>query len=344
MAPRVRFAPSPTGSLHVGNALAAVINRNFGGAFVLRIDDTDPGRNVEGGREAIVRDLGWLGIDWDEGPLSQSDRQARYQEVADVLVERDLAYRDDDGAVRARGEHEPTLMRAGGGATYLLASAVDDADYAITHVIRGKDLEPRTALQSRIIAELGAAVPEFVHHGLILGANGHKLSKRDPLSSLDDLREAGIPGEAVRRYLEELGMPRNDVHFDVDRIRRLSLETIEAMSDEALAERLALPVDVVPAVRGAHDLNEAHELAREILDAEPGRVGEEARPTLERLRELVSANGGDAKALVRELKAVGGDLHAVRVALTGRDKGPALWTVLRALPRDEIIRRVDAAL
>jgi glutamyl/glutaminyl-tRNA synthetase len=342
--PRTRFAPSPTGSLHVGNALAAVINRNFGGSFVLRIDDTDPERNVEGGREAIVRDLEWLGIAWDEGPFPQSERQARYEQVADLLVERGLAYRDDDGAVRARGEHEPTLLRAGGGATYLLASAVDDADYGITHVIRGKDLKPRTALQASIIAALDAGVPEFVHHGLMLGPDGHKLSKRDPMSSLDDLRIAGIPGEAVRRYLDELGMPRNDVHYDVERIKRLSLETIEAMSDEELAERLSLPVDVVPAVRGAHDLNEARELARAILDAEPGRVGEEARPTLERLRELVSANGIDAKALIRELKAVGGDLHAVRVALTGRDKGPALWTVLRALPRDEILRRVDAAL
>jgi hypothetical protein len=105
-----------------------------------------------------------------------------------------------------------------------------------------------------------------------------------------------------------------------------------------------VPAAVVPAVRGAHDLVEARALAAEVLDGQPGRVEESARPTLERLRELVSANGLDAKALIRELKAVGGDLRSVRVALTGREKGPALWTVLHALPREEIIRRVDAAL
>jgi hypothetical protein len=100
----------------------------------------------------------------------------------------------------------------------------------------------------------------------------------------------------------------------------------------------------VPALRGARDLVEARDIARSL--AEPGDVslGAEARPTLERLRELLLANAVDPKAVVRELKAVGGDLHAVRLALTGRDRGPALWTVLGALPRDEVLRRVDAAL
>jgi len=78
---KVRFAPSPTGSLHIGNALSAVANRNFGGAMLLRIDDTDPARNVPGGEEAILEDLGWLGVVWDEGPVRQSGRRERYREV-----------------------------------------------------------------------------------------------------------------------------------------------------------------------------------------------------------------------------------------------------------------------
>lgn len=344
MAARTRFAPSPTGSLHVGNALTAVANRALGSWLLLRIDDTDPARNVEGGAEAIVHDLRWLGIEWDEGPLLQSERAMRHAEVAELLVEHGHAYRGDDGAVRARWEHEPTLLRPDGSATYVLASAVDDADFGITHVVRGKDLGPTAELQARIVRELGQPVPEFVHHGLILGADGHKLSKRDALSSLAELRESGIPGVAVRRYLEELGTPKHDVQYDLERIRRLSLEAIEAMSDDELAAALDVPAAVVPAVRGAHDLLEARAVAAGVLEAEPGRVAESARPTLDRLRELVTANGLDAKGLIRELKAVGGDLRAVRVALTGREKGPALWTVLHALPRDEIIRRVDAAL
>ena len=86
--PRVRFAPSPTGSLHVGNALTAVANRAFGEWLLLRIDDTDPARNVPGGEEAIIRDLEWLGIDWDEGPVRQSERQERYREAAAPLGDR----------------------------------------------------------------------------------------------------------------------------------------------------------------------------------------------------------------------------------------------------------------
>src|SRR6266581_4890550 len=85
---RVRFAPSPTGSLHVGNALSAVANRRLGDAMLLRIDDTDPARNVAGGDEAIVSDLEWLGIEWDEGPVRQSGRQERYREAAAPLGER----------------------------------------------------------------------------------------------------------------------------------------------------------------------------------------------------------------------------------------------------------------
>ena len=86
--PRVRFAPSPTGTLHVGNALTAVANRRFGEWMLLRIDDTDPARNATGGEEAILRDLEWLGIDWDDGPVRQSERQERYREAAAPLADR----------------------------------------------------------------------------------------------------------------------------------------------------------------------------------------------------------------------------------------------------------------
>ena len=157
------------------------------------------------------------------------------------------------------------------------------------------------------------------------------------------LRDAGIPAEAVRRYLDELGLPKHDVSYDLPRIRRLAIESIAAMSDEELAERAGAPQELVPALRGARDLNEARDYARSILEPEPVVLAEESRPTLERFRELLGANG-DARALVRELKAVGGDLKALRLALTGRERGPELWAVIAALPRDEALRRVDAAL
>jgi glutamyl/glutaminyl-tRNA synthetase len=327
---RVRFAPSPTGSLHVGNALSAVANRRLGDWMLLRIDDTDPARNVPGGEEDIIRDLSWLGLEWDEGPVHQSQRAERHREAGAQLGDR------FDGV---------TLMRPDGSPTYQLATVVDDIDFGITHIVRGFDHRPNEALHRRLFEALGAEPPEFVHHGLILGDDGKKLAKRAPGATVASLREAGIPGVAVRRYLDELALPQHDVHYDLSRIRRLAVEAIESMSDDELAAAADAPLEVVPALRGARDLNEAREYARTILTPPPpARV--DAPETLERFRELLERSNGaiDARALVRELKAVGGNLRALRVALTGSERGPELWTVVAALPRDETLRRIDAAL
>jgi glutamyl-tRNA synthetase len=327
----VRFAPSPTGSLHVGNALSAVINRREGDHLLLRIDDTDPARNVPGGEEAILRDLEWLGIAWDEGPVRQSERQKPYREAAAQL-----------GGERFG---RTTLLREDGTATYHLASVVDDIDFGITHVYRGNDHRPNEQLHRQLHEALGTTPPEYVHHGLILGEDGKKLAKRAEGATVGSLRDAGIPPEAVRRYLDELGLPKHDVHYDLPRIRRLAIEAIGALSDRELAERVGAPLELVPALRGARDLNEARDYAASILE-EPPRVTIESPETLERFRELLERGDGsaDPKELVRELKAVGGDLRALRLALTGRDRGPELWAVVAALPREEALRRIDAAL
>jgi len=331
---RVRFAPSPTGSIHVGNALSAVANRSFGDWFLLRIDDTDPQRNLPGGEEAILGDLEWLGIGWDEGPVRQSSRSERYEEAARELGDR------FEGV---------TLVREDGTATYHLASVVDDIDFGITHVIRGNDHRPNEDLHRRLAQALGATPPEYIHHGLILGEDGRKLSKRAPGATVAALREAGIPAAAVRGYLEELGLPKHDVHYDLPRIRRLAIEAIEAMPDDELAAAAGAPVEVVPALRGARDMNEARELAAQVLEPDQVVLPDDARPTLERFKELRerAGNGLDhdgARELVRELKAVGGDLKLLRLALTGRERGPELAALLVALPKDETLRRVDAAL
>jgi glutamyl-tRNA synthetase len=322
---RVRFAPSPTGSLHVGNALSAVANRDFGDWFLLRIDDTDVARNVPGGEETIRADLEWLDVEWDEGPVRQSDRQDIYREAAAQLGS------DRFGKI--------TLLREDGTATYQLASVVDDIDFGITHVIRGNDHRPNEPLHRDLTRALGAEPPEYIHHG----EDGRKLSKREFGATVASLRDAGIPARAVRRYLDELGLPKHDVHYDVPRIRRLAIEAIAELSDEELAAAAGAPVEVVPALRGARDLNEARDYARQVLEPEPVSLGEEARPTLERFKEL-NANGAAPKDVVRELKAVGGNLRMLRFALTGRERGPELWAIVAALPREETLRRVDAAL
>src|SRR5919109_4369369 len=269
---RVRFAPSPTGSLHLGNALSAVANRRLGDWMLLRIDDTDPARNVPGDEEAILRDLEWLGVEWDEGPVRQSERQEVYREAADRLGG------DRLGRI--------TLVREDGTATYHLASVVDDIAFGITHVIRGNDHRPNERLHRDLTEALGAKAPEYIHHGLILGEDGRKLSKREFGATVASLRNAGIPAEAVRAYLEELGVPKHDVHYDVSRLRRLATDAIGRMSDAELAAAAEAPLELAPALRGARDLAEAREYARQVLEPEPVSLGEEARPTLERFKEL----------------------------------------------------------
>jgi glutamyl/glutaminyl-tRNA synthetase len=266
----------------------------------------------------------------------QSERRERHVEAA-----RRIGISDDEGAVRFG---RTTLLRPDGSPTYQLATAVDDADFAITHVIRGADHRDNTQLQTELIRELGARPPEYVHHGLILGEDGRKLSKRHGAVTLADLREAGIPGEAVRRYLEELGVPRHDVHLDLARVRRLATETIESLGDEELAARLGVPVSAVPVMRGARDFGEAREFADLVLSSPEPRPTRSPE-TIDRFRELVAAANGevDGRAIVRELKAIGGDLKAVRLALTGRERGPELAAVIAALPREELLRRADAA-
>ena len=330
---RVRFAPAPTGSLHLGNALVATANRRFaderGGTLLLRIDDTDPTRVVPGGEQAILDDLGWLGLVWEEGPQRQSARLVRHREAAQLVGEPDA-----DGSLRFG---RTTLLRADGTPTYQLASAVDDLDFGITHVIRGSDHRANAELQSALIAALGGTPPEFIHHGLLLGEDGHKLSKRHGASSLADLRDAGIPADAVRAYLDELGLPRHDVNLDLPRLRRLSIEALGRLSDEDLAERVGVPVSVAPVLRGARDLREAREYAEQVLS--PQHVDVDAPETIERLRELVEG-GVDPKGIVRELKAVGGSLKAVRLALTGNERGPELAAVIAVLPREELLARL----
>jgi hypothetical protein len=329
---RVRFAPSPTGTLHVGNALSAVANRRFGDWLLLRIDDTDPARNLPGGEEAIVEDLRWLGVEWDDGPVRQSERVERHLAAA---REAELPQRFD-GVM---------LWRDDGSPTFHLATVVDDIDFGITHVIRGSDHRPNEELHAALHRALGTQPPHVIHHGLVVGADGKKLSKRADGATVASLRDAGYPAEAVRAYLEELELPRHDVHLDLDRIRSLSVDVVAQLDDAELAARAGVPVEAAPLMRGAHDLVEARRLAQSVLDPACVESTQTANPeTLSRFAELRAPlsdvlTKDEAKAVVLEVKAVGGNLKALRVALTGAERGPELWAVLRALPRDEALRR-----
>ena len=217
---------------------------------MLRIDDTDATRAVAEGVEAIVTDLDWLGIAWDEGPVRQSERAQIYAEAAATAEREGGAVRDPDGSLRLDGV---TLLRPDGTATYQLATVADDLALGITHVIRGSDHRPNEAVQRRIARSLGAELPEVIHHGLLLGEDGKKLSKRHGHASVADFREEGIPAAALRAYLDELGLPAHDVHLDRARIGRLAIEAIDAMGDEELAAAADAPAELRPrAPRRAH--------------------------------------------------------------------------------------------
>jgi glutamyl-tRNA synthetase len=227
---KVRFAPSPTGELHVGGARTALYNwllaRRSGGTFVLRIEDTDRERSTPENVEQILDGLRWLELDWDEGPYSQAERADAHAEAIERLLRDGHAY-EDEGAVRLRvpdeGEtvvedvirgaihfpHEAikdfVIRRSDGSALYNLAVAVDDRDMGITHVVRGEDHLSNTPRQVMLLRALGEDPPVYAHLPLLLGPDGKKLSKRHGAASVQELRAAGYLPEAVRNYLALLG-------------------------------------------------------------------------------------------------------------------------------------------
>lgn len=235
---RVRFAPSPTGYLHVGGARTALFNwlfaRRHGGKMVLRIEDTDEARNTEAAMQAITEGLRWLGLDWDEGPevggdrgpYYQSQRKAFYDASLQKLMEADRVYVEDNGAVRFKfsrraitipdmvcgdirfaptEEPDMTVRRPDGSYIFHFVNVVDDIEMGITHVLRGEDHISNTWKHIDLYHALGKEPPRFGHIPLILNPGGSKMSKRDEGASVESYREAGFLPEAVFNYLCLLG-------------------------------------------------------------------------------------------------------------------------------------------
>ena len=250
---RVRFAPSPTGFLHIGGARTALFNwlyaRHTGGAFILRIEDTDAARNTQEAVEVILNGLRWLGLEWDEGPLTgdpegpskgdcgpyfQSQRAGIYQKRVQELKEKGFAY-DQDGAVKFKMTREPVvipdlvvgnvsreltdrekldpdfvIVRSDGQPVFHLVNVVDDLEMGITHVIRGEDHLSNTAKHMMLFRAFGVEPPLYAHIPLILNPDGTKMSKRDAGASLTSYMAEGLAPEAVVNYLCLLGWSPRD--------------------------------------------------------------------------------------------------------------------------------------
>ena len=251
---RVRFAPSPTGYLHIGGARTALFNwlyaRHTGGTFILRIEDTDAARNTQEAVDVILEGLRWLGLDWDEGPISseataagkgergpyfQSQRLEIYQRRVEALLSRGLAYEHEKaikfkmpreavtipdvvvGEVKReltdREQVDPdfVILRSDGQPVFHLVNVIDDLEMNITHVIRGEDHLSNTAKHIALFRAFGVSPPQYAHIPLILNPDGSKMSKRDQGASLSSYMEEGYAPEAVVNYLCLLGWsPKNN--------------------------------------------------------------------------------------------------------------------------------------
>ena len=254
MSVRVRFAPSPTGFLHIGGVRTALFNwlfaRHEGGTFLLRIENTDASREVEESVEQIQRSLRWLGLDWDGDVAFQLDRLERHREIADRLVAEGKAY-EDEGAIRLRAPDEGTtawddavkgrvevanesvedfvLLRGDRTPTYNFAAPLDDADSGITHVVRGEDHVSNTPKQILLLVALGADLPAYAHVPSVFGLDGRRLSKRHGAVSVDEFRRDGYVAPALMNHLALLGWSYDDKTTIMSRdelVERFTLERV----------------------------------------------------------------------------------------------------------------------
>ncbi len=226
---RVRFAPSPTGNLHIGGGRTALFNWLFAqsqkGRFILRIEDTDKERSKKEFVDEIIFSLKWLGFNWDE-LYYQSQRFDRYRLHAEKLLKAGLAYIEEspegkeavifkvtpqrikvDDLIRGQIEFDASLIKdqvlikSDATPTYNFACVVDDAEMNITHIIRGDDHISNTPKQVLLYQALGLELPKFAHLPLIMGMDGGRLSKRTGATAISDYRKMGYLPEALVNYL-----------------------------------------------------------------------------------------------------------------------------------------------
>ena len=261
---RTRFAPSPTGYLHVGGARTALFNwlfaRQHGGSFILRVEDTDEARNTGEARQAIFDGMRWLGLDWDEGheaggscgPYFQSQRTDIYEKWFEKLRAADRVY-EDEGTWRFRFDRKPVTMqdlvcgevtidyedesntpdmvvrRSDGSFIFHFVNVVDDIEMKMSHVIRGEDHLMNTPKHLQLFEALGQEPPAYAHIPLILNADGSKMSKRDQGAAVHEYHDRGFLPTAVNNFIALLGWSPKDeaeIFSSSELVERFSLEAV----------------------------------------------------------------------------------------------------------------------
>lgn len=443
MAPKLRFAPSPTGRLHIGNIRTAVLNYllvlKTQGTFILRLDDTDRERSTEEFAEGIRKDLAWLGFSWQREER-QSDRMARYAEVAEALKAKGRLYpcyetedeldrkrkrqlargmpplydraglkltEEDRAKLEAEGRKphwrfrldntdgrsleplptivswndlirgdqtvdigslsDPVLIREDGTPLYTFTSVIDDMDFAITHIVRGEDHVTNSGVQISIFEALGAEPPAFAHHSLLIGSDGHALSKRLGTLSIETFRNDGLEPMAILSHAALVGTsdaiePHAELaelaalfdfskistapgRFDLEELKALNAKLLHKTPYEKVAGRLAAwgitgGAAFWEAVRGNITvLSDAKEWWS-VVAGEITPVIENAALT-SKAAELLPPEPWDAgtwSALTGKVSSEAGLkgralFHPLRLALTGREAGPELKALLPLIGR-----------
>ena len=446
----VRFAPSPTGRLHVGNVRTALLNwlyaRQAGGDFWLRLDDTDLQRSTPEFADAIRRDLDWLGLRWTREER-QSERTEKYLAAAEQLKQSGRLYAcyesedeldrkrkrqrargappiydrtglklssADRAALEAEGRmphwrfrldnsedglaplptivlwndvirgdqtvdvgslSDPVVIRADGSFLYTFTSVVDDAEFAVTHIIRGDDHVTNTGVQIQLFEALGAVPPAFGHHSLLIGADGQALSKRLGALSIESLREAGIEPMALASYTALIGTsdaiePLRSLdelaarfafdkistapgRFDPAELKALNAKLLHATVYADVADKLGeIGVGGGEAFWSAvHGNVETIADARIWWDVVSGSIApriEDATFTAQAAELLPDEpwDGGTWDVWIERVKGATGRkgralFHPLRLALTGREDGPELRVLLPLIGREKVRARLS---
>ena len=247
-APRTRFAPSPTGQVHIGNIRTAIFNwlhaRHCNGQFLIRIEDTDRERSTPDAVQTVFDELEWLGLDFDEAPVYQSANRDRHLAAAEDLLTRGLAYREDVGNTgkgecvvfrmperdlqfrdevkgnlkkKADDMKDLVIVRSDGNPVFHLANVVDDIDMNVTLVMRGDDHVENTFRHIALYEALGAPAPQFAHLPMIVNAHGKPYAKRDGDAFVGDFRKAGYEAATIVNYLALLGWNPGDEREQMSR-------------------------------------------------------------------------------------------------------------------------------
>ena len=258
---RVRFAPSPTGKVHIGNIRAAIYNwlyaRHTGGKFLLRVEDTDLERSTPEAIQALLECMEWLGLDYDEEAFYQTKNKPRHMEAVAKLLASGDAYECErvsrDGktgkvvmfkmpkegviefddivkghmAKKAEDIQDFAIVRSDGSPIFHIANVVDDIDQGVTHIIRGDDHVENTFKHICIFKALGASVPQYGHLSMIVNAQGKPYSKRDGAAFVGEFRDAGYLPEALFNYLLLLGWNPGDDREVLTKEEMVSLFDLE---------------------------------------------------------------------------------------------------------------------